>query len=83
MVGSIDLLGQDAMIKLILMLPFHLAKSGFNYFSKKISFTFSGMPAPREGFNWYGAKTKSLAVFMPAIGEQLCGICAIPCDNVV
>jgi hypothetical protein len=71
------------MIKLILMLPFHMAKSGFNYFTKKITLTYSGMPAPREGFNWDGAKTRSLAVFMPAMGEQLCGITAIPCNNVI
>jgi hypothetical protein len=71
------------MIKLLLMLPYNLAKIGFNYFSKKITFTYSGMPAPREGFNWYGVKTKSFIVFMPAIGEQLCGILAIACNNII
>ncbi len=42
------------------------------------------MPVPREGFNWNdGILTKSLCVFLPAVGDMLCGIVSISCNNVI
>jgi hypothetical protein len=35
-------------------------------------------------FNWNnGIKTKSLCVFLPAVGDMLCGIVSISCNNVI
>ena len=65
------------MIYCILMLPFNIAKNAFNFLSKKLTFTYSSAPVPKEGFKWGNIKTKALVCFLPAVGEMLCGIVSI------
>jgi len=59
------------------MLPFNIAKQAFKFLSKKLTFTYSSVPTPREGFVWNNIKTKSLVCFLPAVGDMLCGIVSI------
>ena len=60
------------------MLPFNVAKLAFQFLSKKLTFTYSSVPTPREGFVWNKTiKSKSLACFLPAVGDMLCGIVSI------
>ena len=60
------------------MLPFNIAKLAFKFLSTKLTFTYSSVPTPREGFNFNNKiKSKSLACFLPAVGDMLCGIVSI------
>ena len=46
LIGSAKLIGTENFIRLILMLPFNLAKQSINSLTKKITMTYTNMPCP-------------------------------------
>ena len=64
----------NSMVALMLMLPFNLAKFGFNQLSEKMSMCYSNMPLPKERYNFGGVRVNSVIGFLPAVGDMQCGM---------
>jgi len=77
LIGSSKLIGTKNFIRLILMLPFNLAKQSINELTKKITMTYTNMPCPSAGYDFGGYKCKSFTGFLPAIGDMLCGLSVV------
>ena len=81
LMGSSKLIGMKAFIGSLLMLPFNLGKLNFRILSKKMTMTYSNMPAPKSRYNYGGVRCNSITAFLPAVGEMLCGIVACSHGN--
>ena len=68
------ILGMDKFVRAHLELPYGLAKVAFWILSKKLSFTFSGMPGPKIPWKYGPYQTHNLGVFIPPVGDMQVGI---------
>ena len=59
---------------MILQLPYGLAAWAFWWLSKKLTFTFSGMPGARKDWSFGETKVYSLTCFIPSVGDMQVGI---------
>ena len=83
LIGSAKLIGTENFIRLILMLPFNLAKQSINSLTKKITMTYTNMPCPQAGYDFGGYKCHSFTGFLPAIGDMLCGLSVVTHGEVI
>ena len=67
----------DSLCKVLLYLPFNLAKFVFNLFTTKFTMAYSNVPSPGINYNFGGVRCNNVTVFLPSSGDMMCAIIAV------
>ena len=81
--GSTRLIGMEAASSLALWIPFNFPKHFFNYLTTKITMGYSNVPSPTQNYNFGGKRCNDITVFLPSVGEVVCGLIAVSHGNTI